>query len=106
MKRRSVIGFSFHSWRLDSDWKGAETPCYVVSVEASEWIWKASFGMGQTPHDLDTNPDIHRLEDSVVRPGYDRAYIDTLFHGNWIPVVRDALQERVLGSQGMSTRNS
>jgi hypothetical protein len=125
VKRQATIGVSCNSWMLDSGWKRAETPRYVVGLEASAdpstisasssglpriagsaRIWKVTLGTEQTARDLDAYADIHKLEDTVVRLGYYGAYMDAIFPGNWLCDFREALPERVPGSQDITTRNS
>jgi membrane dipeptidase len=42
------------------------------------------FGTEQTPGDMDTITDVHRLEEILANRGYKPAEIDGIFFGNWL----------------------
>ena len=49
------------------------------------------FGTEQTPRDLDTIRDVHRLETVLARRGYRPADIDGIFFGNWLRLFGETL---------------
>jgi membrane dipeptidase len=49
------------------------------------------FGTEQTPGDLDTICDIHKLEAILGRRGYRDQDIDAVFFGNWLRFFSQAL---------------
>jgi membrane dipeptidase len=51
------------------------------------------FGTEQTPRDLDTHTDVHKLEGSFARRGYRSADMDAIYHGNWLRFFSEALPE-------------
>jgi membrane dipeptidase len=51
------------------------------------------FGTEQTPRDLDTITDVHKLEAILERRGYSAADIDGIFFGNWLRFFGSALPD-------------
>jgi membrane dipeptidase len=51
------------------------------------------FGTEQTPGDLNTISDLHKLETILTDRGYGAADIDGIFFGNWLRLFTHALPE-------------
>jgi membrane dipeptidase len=49
------------------------------------------YGTEQTPHDLDTITDVHKLERILEARGYSSNDIDGIFFGNWLRFFGNAL---------------
>lgn len=103
IQRDAVIGTAFDSWMLYPGWKRGETSREVVGLEAAanhiDHICQLAgsadhcglgtdldggFGIEQTPRDLDTFIDIHKLERIFSQRGYPESDIDGIFYGNWL----------------------
>jgi membrane dipeptidase len=88
---------------LHRGWKRGETSPQVVGVEAAadhiDHIAQLAgdshhcaigtdldgrFGTEQTPRDLDTIADVHKLEEILARRGYSQGDIDAIFYRNWL----------------------
>ncbi|MDZ4849792.1 MAG: membrane dipeptidase [Pirellulaceae bacterium] len=101
--RDAVIGTAFDAWMMFPGWKRGVTQPSVVGIEAAadhiDHICQIAgrtrhcaigtdldggYGTEQTPYDLDTITDIHKLEDILERRGYSGADIDGIFYGNWL----------------------
>ena len=101
--RQAVIGTAFDAWMLHPGWKRGETDPQAVKIEnAADHIdhicqlagttrhcaigsdLDGGFGTEQTPGDLDTIKDVHRLEEILAARGYKAADIDAIFFGNWL----------------------
>lgn len=110
VERGAVIGTAFDNWMLHPGWKRGETNPALVHIEAAadhlDHICQLAgnarhcalgsdldggFGTEQTPADLDTYTDVHKLEDILVRRGYRAADIDGIFHANWLRFFKSAL---------------
>ncbi len=110
VQRGAVIGTAFDNWMLYPGWKRGETSPQVVSIEAAadhiDHICQLAgsarhcalgtdldggFGTEQTPRDLDTITDVHKLEDILARRGYTSQDIDGIFHANWLRFFSEAL---------------
>jgi len=110
IERKAVIGAAFDDWMLYPGWKRGESKPEVVKIEsvadhidhicqlAGDALHCAlgtdldgGFGTEQTPNDLDTYADVHKLEDILKRRGYSPANIDGIFHGNWLRFLTEAL---------------
>jgi membrane dipeptidase len=108
--RGAVIGTAFDNWMLHPGWKRGESIPEVVRIEAaadhidhiSQLAGSArhcalgtdldgGFGTEQTPRDLDTITDVHRLETILTRRGYRPADIDGIFFGNWLRLFGETL---------------
>lgn len=108
--RDAVIGTAFDNWMLYPGWKRGETDPAVVSIAAAadhiDHICQLAgnarhcaigsdldggFGTEQTPRELDTITDVHRLETILDCRGYSRADIDGIFFGNWLRFFSEAL---------------
>lgn len=103
IQRDAVIGTAFDAWMLYPGWKRGETSPQVVNIAAAadhiDHICQLAgttrhcaigsdldggFGTEQTPGDLDTITDIHKLEGILAARGYKPADIDGIFFGNWL----------------------
>jgi membrane dipeptidase len=103
IERDAVIGAAFDNWMLYPGWKRGETNPQLVKIEhAADHIDHISqiagtsrhcafgtdldggFGTEQTPGDLNTIGDVHKLESILSNRGYSAADIDGIFFGNWL----------------------
>jgi membrane dipeptidase len=101
IQRNAIIGAAFDAWMLYPNWQRRVTQPAVVGIEAAAEHFDhicqiagntkhcafgtdldGGFGTEQTPRDLDTITDIHKLEAILERRGYKPADIDAIFHGN------------------------
>jgi membrane dipeptidase len=111
IQRGAVIGTAFDAWMLHPDWKRGETDRAVVGIaSAADHIdhvcqiagtsrhcalgsdLDGGFGTEQTPRDLETYADLHRLEEILERRGYKDSEVDDIFHGNWLRFFTRALK--------------
>ena len=51
------------------------------------------FGNEQTPRDLDSITDVHKLEGILARRGYSAEAIDAVFFDNWLRFFRAVLPD-------------
>ena len=110
VSRNAVIGTAFDAWMLFPGWKRGETNPHVVKIEAAadhiDHICQLAgttqhcaigtdldggFGTEQTPGDLNTIADVHKLEGILAARGYKSADIDGIFFGNWLRLFTNAL---------------
>jgi membrane dipeptidase len=103
LSRDVIIGTAFDAWMLYPGWKRGETNPSVVKIEdAANHIdhicqlagnaehcaigsdLDGGFGTEQTPGDLNTITDLHKLENILAERGYCAADIDAIFFGNWL----------------------
>jgi membrane dipeptidase len=110
IQRNAVIGTAFDAWMLHPGWKRGETDRKVVGTEAAaahiDHICQLAgsihhcalgtdldggFGTEQTPRDLDTYRDLHKLEAILGSRGYRPKDIDAVFYGNWLRFFSAAL---------------
>jgi membrane dipeptidase len=103
ISRDAVIGTAFDAWMLYPDWKRGETdPQFVKIEDAADHIdhicqlagttrhcaigsdLDGGFGTEQTPGDLNTISDLHKLESILAARGYSAVDIDGIFFGNWL----------------------
>ncbi len=113
IKRGAVIGSAFDAWMMYPNWIRGKTQPEVVGLEAivdhmdrvCQFAGNAKhvalgtdldggFGTEQTPRDLDTITDVHKLEEVLARRGYSPADIDGIFYGNWLRFFGEALPSR------------
>lgn len=109
-KRGGVIGSAFDAWMMVPGWERGVTKPEVVGLEAivdhmdricqiagnAEHValgtdLDGGFGTEQTPRDLNTITDVHKLEEMLARRGYSSAAIDGIFFGNWLRFFGNAL---------------
>lgn len=110
IQRNAIIGAVFDAWMLYPGWKRGVTQPEVVGIEAAadhvDHICQIAgntahcalgtdldggFGNEQTPRDVDTITDIHKLEDIFARRGYKPEDIDAIFFGNALRFFSEAL---------------
>jgi membrane dipeptidase len=103
ISRGAVIGACFDAWMLHPGWKRGQTKPDVVQIQSAadhidhicQIAGNAShcgigsdldggFGTEQTPGDLDTIRDVHKLEAILEKRGYNASDIDGIFFGNWL----------------------
>ena len=103
IQRDAVIGTAFDAWMLYPGWKRGVTDPKLVRIEdAANHIdhicqlagnarhcaigsdLDGGFGTEQTPGDLNTINDLHKLESILAARGYSSADIDGIFFGNWL----------------------
>ncbi len=110
IQREGIIGACFDAWMLHPGWKRGETDPKVVKIAAvADHIdhicqlagsvhhcaigsdLDGGFGTEQTPGDLDTISDVHKLERILSERGYSEPDIDAIFFGNWFQFFIKAL---------------
>jgi membrane dipeptidase len=110
IERDAIIGTAFDAWMLYPGWRRGETQPAVVGIEAAadhmDHICQIAgnarhcafgtdldggFGTEQTPRDLDTIADTHKLEEILAARGYTPADIDAIFYGNALRFWTEAL---------------
>lgn len=110
IQRDAIIGAPFDAWMMYPGWQRGKTQPDVVGIEAAadhmDHICQLAgntrhccfgtdldggFGNEQTPRDLDTITDIHKLEDILASRGYKPADIDAIFWGNALRFWTEAL---------------
>jgi membrane dipeptidase len=110
VERGAVIGTAFDNWMLYPGWKRGETDPALVRIEAAaEHIdhicqlagnaqhcalgsdLDGGFGTEQTPGDLNTITDLHKLETILAARGYGAMDIDGIFFGNWLRFFTNSL---------------
>lgn len=110
IQRGAVIGTALDAWMLYPGWKRGKTKPKVVGLNAAadhiDHICQLAgsarhcalgtdldggFGTEQTPRDLDTITDVHKLEGILARRGYSAASIDGILFGNWLRFFGSAL---------------
>ena len=108
--RGAIIGAVFDAWMLYPGWQRRVTQPEVVGIEAAadhvDHICQIAgsathcaigtdldggFGNEQTPRDLNTITDVHKLEEIFKKRGYSREDIDGIFFGNALRFFSEAL---------------
>lgn len=108
--RKAIIGAVFDAWMLYPGWKRGVTQPDVIGIEAAanhvDHICQIAgntfhcaigtdldggFGNEQTPRDLDTITDVHKLEEIFEKRGYKAEDIDAIFFGNALRFFSEAL---------------
>jgi membrane dipeptidase len=111
IEREAVIGVVCDAWMLKPGWQiGTTTPeglTLAALVDQIDYICQMAgharcvgigsdldggYGTEQTPSDLKTISDLHRLEGLLAERGYTAADVDAICHGNglrffrrWLP---------------------
>ena len=118
IQRNAVIGTAFDAWMLYPGWKRGETNRDVVGIEAAadhiDHICQLAgsarhcalgtdldggFGTEQTPRDLETYSDVHKLEAILASRGYRNEDVDGIFYGNWLRFFSEVLPSELGGDE-------
>lgn len=119
ISRGAVVGMAFVAWMISPTrpdtlfsptWKTGQTPDESASLEKvvdhvdhiCQLAGNAShvglgtdldggFGTDETPHDLKTIADLHKLNPILARRGYSSEEIDGILYGNWLRFFSEAL---------------
>ena len=110
IERKAIIGAVFDAWMLYPGWKRGVTQPEVVGIEAAadhvDHICQMAgntshcaigtdldggFGNEQTPRDLDTITDVHKLEEIFAKRGYKQEDIEAIFFGNALRFFSESL---------------
>ncbi|HAN98459.1 MAG TPA: peptidase [Planctomycetaceae bacterium] len=110
--RDAVIGLAFDAVMLAPGWVRGSTSPETLSIEAAadhvDHIVQLAgsvrhcaigtdldggYGHEQTPREVRSIRDIHRLEAIFERRGYSSAEIDAIFWGNWLRKLSESLPE-------------
>ena len=110
VERDAVIGIAFDAIMLHPGWVRGETSPEVLDISAAadhiDHICQlagdvrhvgigtdldGAYGTEQTPRDLKSIADVHKLEDILAKRGYNTEDIDAIFFGNWLQKLRQAL---------------
>ncbi len=110
IERDGVIGAVMDNWMLTPGWKLGETPQENVTIEnVADHIdhicqlagnarhaaigsdLDGGFGTEQTPSDLETIFDLHKLETILAKRGYADCDISLVFSGNWLRFLQASL---------------
>jgi len=105
IQRGAVIGAAFDAWMLHPGWVRGKTRSDEAGVTLERVVdhidrvcqlagnarhaaigtdLDGGFGTEQSPHDLDTIADLHRLPDLLRRRGYTQEAIEGIFFRNWL----------------------
>ena len=112
IERDAVIGTALDGWMLYPGWERNVTSPEVVSLDAAadhiDHVCQIAgstrhsaigsdldggFGADQTPRDLNTITDVHKLAGILASRGYTEEDLEAIFHGNWLRFFRNALPE-------------
>ena len=110
IERNAVIGMALDAWMLKPGWTIGESQPESISIAAvadhidhicqisgkTRYVGIGSdldggFGTEQTPGDLNSIADVHKLEGILERRGYSEADVDAIFFGNWLRFFSEAL---------------
>ena len=113
IERDAVIGVAFDAVMLAPGWVRGVSQPEILSIEsAADHVdhvvqlagttrhcaigtdLDGGYGWEQTPRELRSIFDVHRLEAIFERRGYRSADIDGIFWGNWLRKLREALPVR------------
>lgn len=117
IERDAVIGMACDAWMLQPGWIiGKTTPeqtpidnvadhvdhiCQLAGNTRHVGIGSdldGGFGTEQTPRDLKSIFDLHKLEPILAKRGYSDADIDAIFFGNWLRFFTESLPKRIESS--------
>ncbi len=109
VKRDAVIGLALDAWMIRPGWVRGQTDPATVSLEDAvnhiDHVCQLAgttqhcgigtdldggFGKEQTPHDLDTIADLHRIADILSQRNYTDEQIAGIMHKNWLNFFRRA----------------
>ncbi len=110
IQRNAIIGTALDAWMLYTGWKRGVTQPEVLGIESvADHIdhvcqlagntthcafgtdLDGGFGTEQTPRELDTIADMHKLEQILADRGYKSSDIDAIFFGNALRFWANAL---------------
>jgi membrane dipeptidase len=110
VERNAVIGIAFDAIMLYRGWVRGQTSSEVLDISAAadhvDHICQIAggvqhvgigtdldggYGTEQTPRDLKSIADVHKLADILSARGYNSSDLDAIFHGNWLRKLRQAL---------------
>jgi membrane dipeptidase len=110
VERGAIIGVVCDAWMLQPGWAiGSSSPDQLTLTALVDQIdhicqlagnarhvgigsdLDGGYGTEQTPGDLRTIADLHRLEPILAQRGYSDLDIDAIFHGNWLDFFRRSL---------------
>ena len=110
IERDAVVGMALDAWMLHPGWVIGQTKPEVVSIAAvadhvdhicqlagnARHIGIGSdldggFGTEQTPREVNSIADLHKLNAILAKRGYTDADIDGIFFGNWLRFFSEAL---------------
>lgn len=110
IERDAVIGMALDAWMLKPGWViGRDQPQSLPISAVADHVYHVcqlagnarhigigsdldgGFGTEQTPHDLDSIYDLHKLETLLEHRGYKEADIDAIFFGNWLRFFGESL---------------
>jgi membrane dipeptidase len=116
IERDAVIGMACDAWMLQPGWiigqtTPEETPIENVADHIDHICQLAGntrhvgigsdldggFGTDQTPRDLKSIADLHKLEPILSNRGYSDTDIDAMFFGNWLRFFTEALPSGDVG---------
>ena len=111
IQRGAVIGAAFDAWMLTPGWViGVPQPgkCMLESVvnhidHICQLAGNAQhcgmgtdldggFGKEQSPHDLDTIADLHKVADILSHRGYSQSDVESIMYRNWVRFFSGALK--------------
>jgi membrane dipeptidase len=109
-QRDGIIGTVLDAWMLTPNWqKGVTTNAGTTLKDLADHIdhicqlvgdarhaaigsdLDGGFGTEQSPRDLDTIADLHKVAPLLAGRGYSDDDIDSIFYGNWLRFFREAL---------------
>lgn len=110
IERGGVIGAVLDAWMIVPGWfrEAEEKPratlenladhidrvCQIAGNARHSAIGSdldGGFGTEQTPEEIDTIVDLHKLDPILAARGYSDADLDGIFHGNWLRFFAEAL---------------
>jgi membrane dipeptidase len=122
--RDAVIGIAFDAIMLYPGWVRGQTSPEVLDISsAADHIdhicqlagdvrhvgigtdLDGAYGTEQTPRDLKSIADVHKLEDILAGRGYSAADIDAVFFSNWLSKLRLALPHEATDNRPRTTDN-
>src|SRR5215207_6815507 len=109
ISRGGVIGVAFDNWMIRSGWtRGAKDNERVTLGHVADQIdhicqlagnsqnaaigsdLDGGFGREQSPADLDTIADLQHMTEILSKRGYSDEHIESIMHGNWLRLLRNA----------------
>ena len=108
VQRDGVVGVVFDCWMLDAAWRETHDHGTVTLNTVADHVdyycqlvgnadhvaigsdLDGGFGREQSPSDLNTIGDLHRLVEILQQRGYPPADLDKIRHKNWLRVLRKA----------------